>query len=223
MKINIVVPTHDQVPAMFAYDLAQLVAYTVAVMPEDTAIGVTFLPGTYIHTARQELMQHCLANGDDYVLWLDSDMRFPKETFAHLIQHKVPIVGINYAKRRLPPDTVAIKTLGLVGSGDKPERLYPDPEETGLVEVDAVGFGVLLMRMDDFRDIPPLSEGAWFDQRYIPETDQWIGEDVSFCIMLREKMGMKILVDQDLSYACAHIGQFEYTLGHVEAQEPQEA
>ena len=101
MKINVFVPTHEIVPALFAYDLAQLMAFTVMSMPEDTAISLTFLPGTYIQCARQELMQHAFEDGIDYALWLDSDMRFPKETFAHLIQHKEAMVGANYSKKAI--------------------------------------------------------------------------------------------------------------------------
>ena len=221
MKINIVVPTHDINPWGFTYDLAQLMAFTTHAMPTDTELGLAFLPGTYIHKARQELMQHCIQEQYDYVFWLDSDMRFPRESLAVMLQHREAMVGINYAKRALPTWPVAIKTLGL-GSGEKPERLYPKEDATGLVEVEAVGFGVLLMRMADFRDLPPLTEGAWFDQQYIPETGQWIGEDVSFCQLIRKKLGIKIMVDQDLSRACAHIGQFDYTLGSIPPQEEEE-
>ena len=218
-KVNIVVPTHDIVPAMFAYDLAQLVAFTTMSMPEDTAIGISFLPGTYIHKARQELMAACLYEyQDDFVLWLDSDMRFPKESLVHLIQHKVAMVGINYVRRRLPATPITITKLGL-GSGEKPERLYPNPDATGLVEVEAIGFGMVLMRMADFKNLPPLTQGAWFSTTYLPETDQWIGEDVTFCELVRKKLGIKIMVDQDLSNACAHTGQMDYTLDLLLAEQ----
>lgn len=222
MKINIVVPTHDIVPAMFAYDLAQLQGFTVASMPGDTAIGLTFLPGTYIQCARQELMQHCLDEGDDYILWLDSDMRFPKETFAHLIQHRVAMVGANYSKRALNSEPVAIKHVGRAGSGHTPERLYPDEEATGLIEVESVGFGVLLMRMADFKNLPPLTQGPWFEQTYDAALNQWTGEDTFFCELVRKKLGIKVMVDQDLSQACLHIGQMEYHLDHIAPQEEKE-
>ena len=224
MKLSIAVPTYNHVPAMFAYDLSQMHAYTVNTMPRDTSIGLAFLPGTYIHTARQELMEHYLGSGEDYVLWLDSDMRFPKETFSHLLQHDVPLVGINYAKKSFPSESVAIKTLGL-GEGETPERLVPNlhpGEDAALVEVDAVGFGVLLMRMADFKNIPPLAQGPWFAQEYLPKTNQWRGEDVSFCRLIRKKLGIKILVDEALSMACAHIGEFEYTLAAISSPEEED-
>lgn len=218
MKINVFVPTHDMVPAMFAYDLGQLMAYTTNNMPNTTALGLTFLPGTYIHKARQELMLHALENGDDYVLWLDSDMRFPKETLHALLQHKVTMVGANYAKRSLPTEPVAIKHIG---DGVNPaERLHQTPFDEdmpaeGLVEVESIGFGALLMRVDKFRALPPLTEGPWFDQWYKADSDEWYGEDVNFCRLIRKKLGIKIFVDRDLSRVMGHIGQFEYMLDAV--------
>lgn len=218
-RITIVVPTHDMVPAMFAYDLGQLMAFTTMNMPADTQIGLAFLTGTYIHKARQDLMLHCLEQGDHYVLWLDSDMRFPKETLVALLQHKVTMVGANYAKRSLPTAPVAIKHIG--DDGVHPaERLQQTPfdegmEAEGLVEVESIGFGVLLMKMEAFHAMPPLTEGAWFDQHYDTELDEWYGEDVSFCKLIRKKLGIKIFVDRDLSRVIGHIGQFDYTLEDV--------
>lgn len=214
-RINIVVPTHDMVPAMFAYDLGQLMAFTTMNMPADTAIGLTFLTGTYIHTARQDLMLHTLTEGDDYVLWLDSDMRFPKETLVHLLQHKVTMVGANYAKRTRPAAPVSFKRIGTIDNEAEVLEQTPfveDAPEEGLVEVEAIGFGVLLMNMEEFHRLPPLTEGPWFDQHYDPATGEWTGEDVSFCKLIRKKLGIKIFVDRDLSRVIGHIGQFDYML-----------
>lgn len=218
MKVNIVVPTHDTIPAMFAYDLGHLMSYTMGVMPGDTALGLGFLAGTYIHCARQDIMLEALETDVDYLLWLDSDMRFPKETFEQLLRHNLPMVGANYAKRGVPTWPVAIEKVGLERSGDIPTRCYTNEDSEGLEEVESIGFGAVLMRMRDFKGMPPLSEGAWFDQRYIPESNQWVGEDVSFCMLARKKLGMRIFVDHDLSHAIGHIGPFEYKLSHVEAQ-----
>ena len=217
-RINIVVPTHDMIPALFAYDLGQLMAFTTMNMPEDTAIGLTFLTGTYIHTARQDLLHHCLTEGDDYVLWLDSDMRFPKETLVHLLQHKVTMVGANYAKRSLPTSPVAMSQIGFDDTDAVPLQQTPFDEDApaeGLVEVEAIGFGALLMHMEAFHRLPPLTEGPWFDQHYDPATGEWTGEDVGFCKLIRKKLGIKIFVDRDLSRVIGHTGQFEYMLDAV--------
>lgn len=212
MKIAVAMPSHDSVPFYFAYDLASLASYTVAALPEDTQFGLTGVSGTYVHSARQELLESLLADGVDYVLWVDSDMRFPKDALVRLLMHREPIVGINYAKRTVPTSFVGIKRVGW-GADEASERLVTDENSTGLEEVEALGFGLLLMRTDALRGLPQDGH-PWFWFEWMPEKRQQVGEDVYFCRLLRES-GQKILVDHDLSKECSHIGQFEYRCEHV--------
>ena len=199
--ITVLIPTHDNVPAQFMYDAMQLCSYTVAKMPQDTNFGTCMVTGTYIHSARQELMEYALGGESDYVLWLDSDMAFPKESLIWLLQHKLPMVGINYVKREVPTSFVALKKV-------PGERLITSPDSEGLEEVEAVGFGMVLMRTADFMDLP--RGEPWFQQKWLPDLGQWMGEDTYFCEMVRRELGIRIMVDHDLSHLCAHIGQFQY-------------
>ena len=210
MKIGILIPSHENVPAMFAYNLAQLTAFTAGVMPEDTELGVTMVTGTYTHTARVQLMEHALADGLDYALWLDSDMTFPRESLALLMQHKLPMVGINYSTREIGGHPVAVETV-------RPGKfLNTDSSSTGLAEVEGMGFGMVLMRMADFTGLKDVPQ-PWFAQKWLTEERQFMGEDIVFCEMVREKLGHRLFVDQDLSQGCGHIGQFEFGLHHLEA------
>lgn len=211
-KISIAMPTHDMVPARFMYDLASLVMYSVAAMPEDVQFGINMVPGTYVHSARQQLLEQLLADGVTHILWLDTDMEFPRESLVRLLQHGEKIVGINYAQRGVPTDFVAIKRMAL-DENDKSERLVTDDDSTGLEEVDAIGFGMVLMRVDALRDLPSLDDTPWFWFDWLPGRRQ-MGEDVYFCKMLRE-LGQTIYVDHDLSKECGHIGQFTYRCQHA--------
>jgi hypothetical protein len=217
MKIMIAVPTHDSVPALFTYDLAQMMAFTAAnfVGPDQPieSLGLTFATGTYVHSARNQLSQMAVESGADYVLWLDSDMRFPKETLARLLMHKQDIVGINYSTRGVPPSFVAIKSI-------KPRaRLETRPDSTGLETVDAIGFGGVLVRTAILAQLLESSKTPifWFS---INEDGGMVGEDVYFCILAREA-GYEIHVDHDLSQECAHIGQFEYRAVHPLAMQDE--
>ena len=214
MKIHILVPSHDMVHAVFASDLAKLVLHTARAF-EKTEIVVTFKSGPYITTTRQELLKEAIKNEADFVLWLDSDMRFPKDTFHRLWDHDVAMVGVNGMRRAFPTWPTAIKYTGL--DGGVPERLYPHESLKGLMEVEAMGFGVVLMAMADFKDIPPLTEGPWFTQAYIEHLDKWVGEDTMFCYLVRKELGIKVMIDQDLSWEIGHIGQVEFTPHHLEA------
>ena len=114
MKIHILVPSHDMVHAVFASDLAKLVLHTARAF-EKTEIVVTFKSGPYITTTRQELLKEAIKNEADFVLWLDSDMRFPKDTFHRLWDHDVAMVGVNGMRRAFPTWPTAIKYTGLAG------------------------------------------------------------------------------------------------------------
>lgn len=217
-KIAIAIATHDYVPAQFMYDLASMVMYTTARLPDDVEFGINMVSGTYVHSARQELLEALVEQGVTHMLWLDSDMRFPRDSLIRLLKHNVPLVGINYSTRQIPPRYVAIKRMGTderVG-----ENLVTGPDSTGLEEVDALGFGMVLMKMHPYVDAmfadrkpedPPFFFFEWLPKRKIQK-----GEDVMFCEAWR-KAGGVVYVDHDLSKECAHVGSFEYRIGHVNA------
>lgn len=209
VRIAIAIPSHDQCPFLFAYDLANMVAYTVAAMPDGVHLGLNAVTGTYVPNARQELTEEMVRQGADWVLWLDSDMRFPNDLLVRLLRHRAQMVGVNYSTRSADdPHPVAIKRVGLDGPG---ERLRTGDDSAGLEEVEAVGFGAVLIRGDVLAALPPLSDGPWFNIEWMPDRREWIGEDVFFCRLLR-KMGVKIQVDHDLSKEIRHVGNAEYQL-----------
>lgn len=219
--LDVCVVSHDMVHASFAHDLGQLMGLTAAHLPAGVSLRLNFVPGTLVNRARQQLMARMKEDGVTYTLWLDSDMRFPADTFLRLIEHRQPVVGINYSKRAVPPNYVAIKKLSEV-RGVPSERLVTDEASTGLEEVDAIGFGGLLIRGDVIAALPPLDEAPWFDMPWSTEKLTWMGEDVHFCKLVREKLNTRILVDHDLSKECAHTGLFEFRLEHVDALEALE-
>lgn len=217
-KIAIAMVSHDMVPIGFAYDLANLVAFTAASLPEGTELGVNLVSGTYVHAGREQMLKGdgrnngLLAQGVTHILWVDTDMRFPKDALARLWQHNVDMVGINYSTRGAPCNYVAIKTVGddeNVGC-----KLETTSDSEGIEEVDAVGFGMVLMKAKAMNNMPIDEPWFWFE--YLPKRRQMIGEDVYFCSLLK-KHGGRIFVDHDLSRKCAHIGQYEYTLEDVQA------
>lgn len=213
MKITLAIPSHENIPFGFAYDMASLSAFTVNAMPEGVQFAIHAVTGTYVHKARQELVDVALADGVDYILWLDSDMRFPKQSLVHLFQHDVGVVGINYAKRELPTDFVALKKVG-TEERKKGERLVTDADSTGLEEVEGIGFGMVLMKTSALKGLERF-ERPWFRIDYLSD-GRHVGEDIYFCNLLRE-LGEPIYVDHDLSKACSHIGQFKYEVGHAVA------
>jgi len=211
VKIGVLIPAHDQLPAPFAVSLANMVGFTAAMMPENAILGTTMVMGTYAHTARQELLESALADDLDFALWVDSDMTFPKETLLALMRHNLPMVGINYSTREPGGKHVAIKTT------HPGAPLVTGSTSTGLEEVEGIGFGAVLLRMRDFQGLRDIPAHRWFAPQYREEMRTWVGEDIAFCELVRKELGHRIFVDHDLSLDCGHVGSFTYRLQHLEA------
>ncbi|MGE0278342.1 MAG: hypothetical protein AB7R40_23345 [Nitrospiraceae bacterium] len=216
LKILILIPTHDYVSALTMFDAMQLCLETAAAMPPDGhQIGTQMVTHTYIHRARQELAEVALAEKATHLLWMDADMRFPQDALLKLLEHDKKCVGINYAKRGVPSDFVAIKHLPEYNNGVGAKCITND-DSTGLEEVDAMGMGLVLMKASAFNNMPDPAEKPWF---WFGFTEQGghIGEDVHFFKLLKES-GVPVYVDHDLSKRCAHVGQFEFRTKHASVE-----
>lgn len=211
-KVAICMPTHDMVPAGFMYDLANMVGFTAASGVADGIfdLAMNMNQGTIVHTSREDLAQQALMTDSDYMLWLDTDHRFPKDSLIRLLNHNKDIVGINYCTRRFPPQYVAFEEIDLPNRLLK--KLVTDENSTGLQKAAAIGFGLTLIRSNVFWDMA--EDKPWFDFKWIGPGADWVGEDVHFC-QKAEKYGYDVWVDADLSKECSHIGQFNYRLDHA--------
>lgn len=207
MRLAICLPCRDHVNTGFAYDLARLTAYWSARhVPNGGALHLFTSAGTLIADQRENLVKEALQVKADWILFLDTDMRFPKDVFDRLAAHDKPIVAANYSTRGLPAKPVAFKNA-LCN-----EYVYTVADSHGLEEVYAVGMGVMLIKAEVFLKTPM----PWFQIGYASGTGNFFGEDIHFCHKAA-RHGFKTLIDHDLSRIVKHIGTFEYTLDHAEA------
>lgn len=206
--IGILVPTRDFVNSGFAFDLARLVGFTVGTTHNKVVIYTS--SGTLLSSQRQDLARDAVDAGCTHTLWLDSDMRFPKDALVRLLSHDEDIVCANYAKRRFPTEPIAVRKNQLGDDAEHVDRVYTEPDSTGLVEVDYCGMGVMLVKADVYKKM----EFPWFAIPWVPAAEDYIGEDVWFCRRAYEN-GSKTMVDQDLSKEVHHIGTFEYKHEHT--------
>jgi len=183
----------------FAYDLARAMSFHTATTDDRVLLYTSH--GTLIASQRMELARQALEEKADYLLWLDSDMRFPKETIGHLILRDKPIVAANYATRRMP-----VKPVAMMDNNGEIGRVYTAPDSEGLQPVDYIGMGVMMVKREVFEKV----EAPWFAIPYSTIGNHYIGEDVFFCRKAREA-GYEVLVDHDLSHQVKHIGTFEYS------------
>lgn len=156
--------------------------------------------------AREELAARALEAKMDYILFMDDDMIVPKDIFERLIAHDVDIVGA-LAFTRLGdhlPVMYRYKVNKVKKGKDKVLRYCLqfhqiddyDKQPPGLYECDAIGFGVVLLKVNILKKIPK----PWF------MAQMQLGEDIYFCNKARE---MKIKVYMDTSVKTAHVGNPE--------------
>jgi len=201
MKVAICVPCRDTVMTGFAFDLAKLCAYEgVTRCAEGGSLLIYQVPGTLIFNQRERLAEEALKDGADAILWVDSDMRFPKDALRILLSRELPIVGVNATTRRFPIQATALdvcpETKDLVKVDSKGKE--------GLEQVMGVGFGMVLIRKEVFEKVE--KPWFWFDKTAKGGT---IGEDIYFCAKAYDA-GFDTIVDHDLSKHIRHIGTYEY-------------
>lgn len=197
-RVAICLPVQDVVASGFALDLASLTGS----IPAGIAWTVLQSRGTILPQQRTTLVKLALQWGATHVLWLDGDMRFPADTLERLLAHGLPIVAANYSARRPPIlPTAADHELGM---------LFTMPEDQGLVDVTHCGMGVMLVQSHVYHDVPT----PWFALGYSKKDEDFVGEDVYFCRKAKDH-GFPTRVDQHLSQAVRHIGEFEFTARHA--------
>lgn len=179
-------PARDTVQATFTADLVALLKYS----PEAKWM---LCQGSYIPNNRIKLVHTAMEAGASYILFIDSDMRFPPDTIGRLLKADKDIVGAN-CKQRSQNEWTARKNGKFINSTD----------QKGLEEVDTLGFGVTLIDMKVFKIPEP-----WFAMPYHTQDKKLIGEDVYFCTVAKEQ-GFKIWIDHDLSQEVKHTGTVEF-------------
>jgi hypothetical protein len=158
--------------------------------------------GTLIVNQRQELAQASLDAGATHIIFIDADMRFPKDSIFKLLMADKDIVAANYCTRKLPLRSVAF------ADDSSQERVYSGPDDTGLQAVAAVGMGLMAIKAEVFEKMPK----PWFHIHY--QNGVYSGEDIWFCRGARE-MGFEVFIDHDLSQDVRHSGAFEFSNAHA--------
>lgn len=204
INVAMCVAAGDQVQTFWAHDWARMMAWTASTRP-DVGLTQLFCTGSLIPKQRNTLLRAVIEDGGfTHAFWVDTDMRYPKDTLLRLLAYEAPAVCVNYTRRNAPYLPVAMDT-----SKDM-EPLYTTAESTGLEQVGACGFGVVLLRLADLKDL----KEPYFMVGFNRDTKMYLGEDVYFCIKLSE-IGLPLMVDHDLSKECAHIGKLELTCEHA--------
>ena len=190
-KIFIAIPCMDMVAAGFAQSLATL--------NKKGLCAISFLCGSLIYDARNRLSAQSMMSESQYTMWFDSDMVFEPDVMLKLFDTMdktgADIVSGLYFRRAAPYTPVAFSHFDVDEEGKAHFEHY-EGELTGTHEVDAVGFGCVLMKTQVLADV-----FEKFEDCFSPIAK--VGEDLSFCWRAKQ-LGKKIVLDTDVKLG--HVG-----------------
>ena len=183
MRTLVCIPCMDMVHAVFMRSVVQ--------MEKVGETDVESLSGSLIYDARNELLQKAIDENYDRVLWLDSDMSFKpdllKRLEADLVDGRDFVSGL-YFKRKQPITPTIYKNCDVYNLGEgglSPMAVpYWDYPEDKVFQIEACGFGAVLMTMDGIKR----TVDRFGRMPFMPVAG--FGEDLSFCLRWREAGGM---------------------------------
>lgn len=161
-------------------------------------LALVTINGPYIDANRDALVQEALKMNTDYVLFLDDDQTYPKETPEILMGYDKDIVGgITPRKETATPM--------IWDYNDRVEIWNSLGGRKGLVKVDGMGMGGVLIKADVF----PKLQYPYF-KRDSGQTYNGCGEDIAFYLQCKDA-GVEVWADTDLRYG--HMAMREVRLG----------
>jgi hypothetical protein len=191
--ILIAIPTARNIEAQTfksIYDLA---------VPEGYTTEFQFFYGYRVDQVRN-LIAHW-AERYDYLFSVDSDIVFASDTLARLLAHDKDLVSGLYIQR--VPGRHTLEIYESNGHGGVSNIPYEQVKGQGLVEIQACGFGCVLIKGQVFKDVGY----PYFE--YYPALDHkdTVSEDVDFCRKARDR-GYKLYADTAI--LCEHLGTATY-------------
>ena len=204
MRLVIAMPCYDTVARETALSLSMLCFRLGQQPPEGLEwFGIDWRSSSNLPESRHVLAVRALEkHRATHILWVDSDMAFPKDALHRLLAHDRDIVGCNYP-RRMPPHISSATDI----SGQPVKH-----SASGLESVSVIGFGVLLTRASVFTREYEMPLFSHHDEQ------GYCTEDVTFCKKVRAS-GLEIWVDHDLSREVRHVGSI--SLGHEQMEQAQ--
>lgn len=207
--LGVLIPHTGTVEAKTALSLAQMSSHFAAWKPKNPRtfgmrskrMSFFMLAGSMLPQSRQDLTAKALQAGCTHLLWLDSDMVFPRDTWLRLVMRNKAFIGCNCTSRTWPVLTIAHDLKG---------RPIDSSRCSGVEEVQHIGLAVAMVRADLVKKLrPPMYMMEW-----VPEFKRHSGEDVYFSMLVQEA-GEKVWVDHDLSPEITHIGRTEFGYAHL--------
>ena len=225
-SVFIAVPCSDLVHAQF---MSSLFRALNALSANRITYAFSIIQGSSITKNRNEAVRLFLESGLDYLMFLDSDMKFPESTILDLLKCEKDIVGATYRFhwRKSPEDSeYRLNHVELDGSEGNLRPKLKEPEVADYTkntaifddrlshleiertkEILRIGTGALLISKSVLKSM----NKPWFQFFYEEGSAAEHGEDYYFCKKARNA-GFKVWLDADLSKQIEHIGTYGYRI-----------
>lgn len=190
-KAHIVWPDPGYVRGEFATSVLSMVFHTM-----DHVAGYTrYRSGPMLDRTRNRIVKAFLEQDRaDWLLQIDSDMTFPRDTLRRMFEHAdpddVPVLGaltFGFKSKRGPFPVMYQQAASEFGYSHLPIMDYPKDQ---LIRVGAIGGAFVLAHRHVFEKIRGAEPFPWYGTAVVPfikdGTPHQIGEDLSFCLRLAE-------------------------------------
>ena len=199
LNVVICVPSTGVWASGFGHALVIMAADFMTWRPEGCKskfIQVFTQDSSMLVQSRHDLVKNALSSHATHVLFLDSDMVFPKDLLQRLLLADKDVIGVNCTTRGWPVTHIA---------HDHMQSLIDSRYQSGLEKVQQVGLAVMLVKAEVLKKLrPPL-----FMMEWVPDTNSYCGEDIYFCQLVQEA-GYDVWIDHDLSKQVLHIGHMAF-------------
>lgn len=165
-----------------------------SVIGDPTIINFLMHKSCDIASARTMLVRKALEISEaTHILFIDSDMWFPKDTIKRLLAHNKDIISVEYNKRTFPLEKVT-----------KP---LTEESKTEIYKAKIMGCGIMLINLKVFRNKEnPIGE-PWFNFGRDNQGRHVLGEDGWF-VNTAWDAGYESWVDPTIKVG--HIGEYIY-------------
>jgi len=205
-KILVAVPTNGWVQAEAMHSLMEMCADFGRLEAKGYRVILGVMPRMLVAQAREAAAEKAVELKCDYLFFVDDDHIIPRGIFERLVSHDKDIVGALTYERMGPnyPNIYHLHSFEkdevggqIVGSFKWRNILdyAENRDENGLLEVDAIGFGAVLIKTEVLKKV----ETPYFMSNFAA------GEDFFFCWKAKEK-GFKVYMDCSEEAQMGHIG-----------------
>ncbi len=161
-KVLIAIPTKGEIKSRTCSSLLVTVEY---LKQNNIDCEVMFAEGTLVPIVRTKLIEEFNKTDFTHLCFIDSDQTFSRDYIFKLLQHDKDIITIPTKCR--DNQTYNLYSFNSVINGYEGYKALPD----GLIEVEACGFGLILIKRDVLQYIPRIdlgynkSEDIWFCEK----------------------------------------------------------